>query len=267
MSILVTLSFLPGQPFLVKFYHQNKNMKKLTMSAALLVLSFIALAQNEETAIKNVLKLETETYYKHDLQKWKSLWVQDAQVNRNFISKYGLFTNNGWDSIVALREKMFKQNPAPVPIQFKNYNYTIRSNANMAWVEYDQDLSYPGLDTTNGGGYTREYRMLVKQNGQWKIASQITTFPKSYSSTGIANVEDDLNNTGYQLLAANKVKEAIDVFALNVKLFPASWNTYDSLGEAYLADGNKALAIENYEKSVKLNPKNDAGIEALKKLK
>jgi tetratricopeptide (TPR) repeat protein len=242
-------------------------MRKFTISTAFIFITFIAYAQTEDAAIKNVLKMETESYFKRDLQTWTSLWVHDGQVNRNFISRFGLFTNNGWDSIAALRERMFKEDPKPVPIQLKNTNYTIRSNGNIAWVEYDQDLFYPGLDTSNGSGVSREYRVLVKQNGQWKIASQITTFPKSFTSTGPEVIEADLNNIGYQLLAANKIKDAIEVFALNVKLFPASWNTYDSLGEAYLADGNKALAIENYEKSVKLNPKNDGGIKALKKLK
>ena len=46
-----------------------------------------------------------------------------------------------------------------------------------------------------------------------------------------------------------------------------SSNVYDSLGEAYAAAGKKELAIENYEKSVKMDPKNQNGIERLKKLK
>jgi hypothetical protein len=57
------------------------------------------------------------------------------------------------------------------------------------------------------------------------------------------------------------------VFKLNVTLFPESWNVFDSLGEAYAADGNKELAIKNYERSIELNPKNDSGIATLKKLK
>jgi TolA-binding protein len=39
------------------------------------------------------------------------------------------------------------------------------------------------------------------------------------------------------------------------------------LGEAYALAGNKKAAIENYEKSVKLNPKSTSGPEALAKLK
>lgn len=75
------------------------------------------------------------------------------------------------------------------------------------------------------------------------------------------------NGLGYSLLGVKRVKEAIEIFKLNVQEFPNSANTDDSLGEAYMISGDKDLAIKNYEKSVELNPKNDGGIEALKKLR
>jgi len=79
--------------------------------------------------------------------------------------------------------------------------------------------------------------------------------------------EEEMNALGYEYLFSKKVKEAIAVFQMNVEAFPESWNTYDSLGEAYAAAGEKELAIRNYEKSVQLNPNSQSGIEALKKLK
>jgi len=63
------------------------------------------------------------------------------------------------------------------------------------------------------------------------------------------------------------VKEAIEIFKLNVEAYPQSYNTWDSLGEAYMIAGNKELAISSYEQSVKINPNNSRGIEALNKLK
>ncbi|MFO7613109.1 MAG: DUF3471 domain-containing protein, partial [Bacteroidales bacterium] len=47
---------------------------------------------------------------------------------------------------------------------------------------------------------------------------------------------------------------------------PASYNVYDSYGEALLKNGDKDLAIENYKKSVELNPANSDGIQALQKM-
>lgn len=61
--------------------------------------------------------------------------------------------------------------------------------------------------------------------------------------------EADINTHGYQLLGAGKTDEAIEMFRKNVKDHPASWNVYDSLGEAYAKKGDKKLAAENYRKA------------------
>lgn len=79
--------------------------------------------------------------------------------------------------------------------------------------------------------------------------------------------EAQMNRLGYNLLGLKRVKDAIEVLKLNVEDYPQSSNTYDSLGEAYMIDGNKELAIKNYQRSIELDPKNAAGIETLKKLR
>ncbi|PWA09971.1 serine hydrolase [Flavobacterium laiguense] len=79
--------------------------------------------------------------------------------------------------------------------------------------------------------------------------------------------ENEINNWGYMLLKEKRIKDAIEIFKLNVSLYPNSANTYDSLGEMYAFMDEKVLAIENYEYSLKLNPKNKNAEEVLKKLK
>jgi tetratricopeptide (TPR) repeat protein len=78
--------------------------------------------------------------------------------------------------------------------------------------------------------------------------------------------EGELNALGYQLIRARKFDEAIRIFQLNVEAYPQSSNVYDSLGEAYLDDGNKPLAIANYKRSLELNPKNRGAVEVLRRL-
>jgi hypothetical protein len=59
-----------------------------------------------------------------------------------------------------------------------------------------------------------------------------------------------LNQYGYQLLGQGKTKEAIEIFELNIKENPDHafiWGFTDSLGEAYLADGNKKMALKYYK--------------------
>jgi tetratricopeptide (TPR) repeat protein len=78
--------------------------------------------------------------------------------------------------------------------------------------------------------------------------------------------EDELNNLGYRFIRARDFKDAIRIFQLNVEAYPKSSNVYDSLSEAYMDDGNKPLAIANYQKSLELNPKNRGAVQMLQKL-
>ena len=67
-------------------------------------------------------------------------------------------------------------------------------------------------------------------------------------------------------MQADKTDDAIKVFQKNAQEYPDSSNVYDSLAEAYAAAGKKELAIENYGKALKLDPKNENARERLKKL-
>ncbi|MDH3494750.1 MAG: serine hydrolase [Acidobacteriota bacterium] len=78
--------------------------------------------------------------------------------------------------------------------------------------------------------------------------------------------EGELNTLGYQLIRSGKTKDAIEVFKLNVEMYPEASNPYDSLGEAYLKDGDKINAVANYKKSLELNPANLGAKAAIDKI-
>ena len=78
--------------------------------------------------------------------------------------------------------------------------------------------------------------------------------------------EVTLNTLGYQQLRAQHLREAIALFKLNVEMFPDGFNTYDSLAEAYMAQGDREAAIMNYRKSLALNRNNTNAVSMLKKL-
>jgi tetratricopeptide (TPR) repeat protein len=79
--------------------------------------------------------------------------------------------------------------------------------------------------------------------------------------------EMDINRMGYEYLRKDKIETAMIVFKFNVETYPGAFNTYDSLGEIYMKIGNKELAIQNYKKSLELNPKNDNALRMLEQLK
>ena len=78
--------------------------------------------------------------------------------------------------------------------------------------------------------------------------------------------ESELNDLGYALLHLHRVADAIAIFELNVEMYSAGYNTYDSLGEALMIDGQVDLAIQNYAKSLELNPNNTNAIIMLHRI-
>ena len=105
----------------------------------------------------------------------------------------------------------------------------------------------------------------MKSEGIDETISYFNDLKESHPDTYDFN-ERSLNRFGYQLLGSNHIDEAIAIFILNTEEFPESANVYDSLGEAYATKGEKELAIQNYAKSLQLNPGNTGAIEALKNL-
>ncbi|WXH33090.1 hypothetical protein WA016_07091 [Myxococcus stipitatus] len=76
----------------------------------------------------------------------------------------------------------------------------------------------------------------------------------------------ELNRVGYQVMKRGRLADAIELFKLNVEMYPQDGNVHDSLGEAYLARGDKALAAESYRRAVELDPKNADAARILKEL-
>ncbi len=87
------------------------------------------------------------------------------------------------------------------------------------------------------------------------------TYPDSTLS------ESTLNTLGYALMRSGRTQDALKVFQRNVAEYPDAANPHDSLGEAYMALGDRTKAIEHYERSLVLNPENTNAVARLKTLR
>ncbi len=111
---------------------------------------------------------------------------------------------------------------------------------------------------------------VLRANGHLNVREQVALYQNlKKDSLDVYNFgnEDELTMYGYSFLWQEKVKDAIEIFKLIVEQFPNSSNPYDSLGEAYLADGQDQLALVNYEKSLELNPDNFNAEDQIDRLK
>ena len=77
-----------------------------------------------------------------------------------------------------------------------------------------------------------------------------------------------VDQLGYLLLyQIQDTDKAIELFKLNVSNYPASFNAYSSLGEAYKVQGENPSAVASYEKSLELNPANEKAKKQLETLR
>jgi dienelactone hydrolase len=61
-----------------------------------------------------------------------------------------------------------------------------------------------------------------------------------------------VNQLGYEHIQLGDLKGAVEIMKLNVAAYPNSPNTYDSLSDAYLAAGEKDLALQDAKKAIEL---------------
>ena len=143
-------------------------------------------------------------------------------------------------------------------------NYSLTPTGDMAYGAMDIMLGFEPKKSKIPVFIT--LAKIILSDGVNSAIEQYREFKRSKPNTYDFS-EGQLNTLGYLILNNKHIDDAIAIFKLNVEMYPQAFNTYDSLGEAYMNAGNKELAIENYEKSLRLNPDSKSGKDALKKLK
>ena len=141
--------------------------------------------------------------------------------------------------------------------------------ADLTFEDY-QTNNDPALNAALNHVPTRTLSELLKEAvsaDDFKLAAERYRQWRADPANAYADVEDQVNGLGYELMATKRLDQAIEIFRLNVAAFPRSANTYDSLGEAYRTRGDREAAIQSYEKALELNPNQRTAIEALRVLR
>ncbi|PCI03797.1 MAG: tetratricopeptide repeat protein [Flavobacteriaceae bacterium] len=162
------------------------------------------------------------------------------------------------------------------PLQMNTTDFYIKEiNQKIVFDLQDTPISIHVLKKSEQDSITHIYKKIPAsykfayeylESGDYDGAlNAYLTIQKKDSLSPIIN-ENDWNNKGYSQLRKDSIQKAILYFKLNVALHPNSYNVYDSLGEAYLKNGDSALALTNYKMAVKLNPSLGSAKRIVKKL-
>lgn len=226
-----------------------------------LSLPIVALSQEaEKQKIINIITGEVDAWYKKDREKWLDAIVHSDDFILTHTSQDGYYRVHGFDSLVAPREQYFTTPVDPNVDRISKTDFKVNIKGRIAIV----DLTLRG----NGifGPFTGDQTMLLEKQGRtWRILRQHTVVKTSYQLSE-ANIESGINTQGLKLLELKKFDEAIKVLSLNTELFPNSWNTWDSLAEAYMQKGETHIATGFFKKSIDLNPNNGYAKEMVEKM-
>ncbi len=125
--------------------------------------------------------------------------------------------------------------------------------------------TYYGLEAVFKDWYNVDLGKLYVEEGMSGIDKHYTMLSTKLGFD-MKPSEGDINVLGYELMQGGELDKAIEIFQDNVKQYPGSYNTYDSLAEALLANKDKKSAIKNYKKSVEIHPGNANAVNVLKTL-
>lgn len=157
---------------------------------------------------------------------------------------------------------------------YPNDNLSIIVLSNLAgaspegFIDEIAGFYIPEMKESNGFGLSKPVKALraqLEKSGYKEVIKEAKKISETNERSTLS--EDDVNAWGYRLLRQNRLADALEIFKLNVYLYPQSANAFDSLGEVYAELGDTKLAIKNYEQSLKLDPENSNAEGQLKKLR
>jgi glyoxylase-like metal-dependent hydrolase (beta-lactamase superfamily II) len=199
-------------------------------------------------------------------------WVYDCHNGRmsgEFITLWRDYLVGLWNDLSTAQEEGLNLEAVQERFSYENkYSFISKSGVDPEQLkrEHPNNVKYVWMRIHESQSATTLLERVMAESG-------LDAALKKYSEIKDAPVEKyyfdevEMNRLGYQLINQNKLKEALEIFKMNVELYPEAWNVYDSLGEGYMLLGEKDLAIINYERSLKLNPDNANGVAMLERLK
>jgi glyoxylase-like metal-dependent hydrolase (beta-lactamase superfamily II)/predicted negative regulator of RcsB-dependent stress response len=204
---------------------------------------------DEEKKIKDVIPGHREIWPKEKLTLWSDyivgLWETVKSAKSSGLKSEDIFTKYPLGEKYNYLKKLGHTDESLSNFHKRNITAFWRQLFQLASVEIEKIIKEKGIDEA-----VKAYSSM-----------------KADKKTEYSFDEGSFFNLGWKFIEQEKFKEAISVFKMIQQDNVKSANAYYYIGEAYRRSGNKQSAIENYEKSYQLNPKNIFVKDKLEELK
>ena len=211
-----------------------------------------------------IITLQSRQFLKEKTNMDK-LWAPYILNNGKTAGFNGLLNGYaaGWPIIVRT------DHPAAAPVGggrsavfvYPSDNLTIIVLTNLSGASPDifidelAGLFISDMKASNGFGFSKSIKLVRNELEKTSYKSAIAKVKEIRKTNPAFELkEKEVNNWGYALIKQNRLPDALEIFKLNVFLYPASANAFDSLGEIYANLGETKLALKNYHETLKLNP-------------
>jgi len=194
--------------------------------------------------------------------------THNGRMTGEFLALWHKYLVELWKGLTAAKNEGLKYDAVQERFSFdKKFTYLEKSGVDLTRLRRDHQTSLR-MVWNRVLGLQSTATLLSQTISESGIKTAIETFRKIKTEPEAKYYFDEreFNVLGYQLMGSNQIKEAIEIFKLNVEAYPKSWNVYDSLGEAYMNDGQTKLAVQFYKKSLELNPDNTNAESMLKRI-
>ncbi len=130
--------------------------------------------KKEQEAIMKTIEGETSSFYKRDYENWKKHYVQTAYAFQAWNNGDGsIDAKTGWPAVDAGIGNYIKSNPVEPggsshPVVLRRNMITKFYADTVAYLLWDQYNSTKDSATFQ---YSKEVRIMEKQNGEWKIVN------------------------------------------------------------------------------------------------
>ncbi len=213
------------------------------------------------------------------LRNWKSLIDRKNEINTYVPGHWnGELSYEGFAARYAYMDTMYNginqavKDGRPLEAMFTEFKMETRFPELAGTPGFTLDFVHNGnilafwSDATGAKSACTALGEMIEEHG---VETSLNKMRKIHARGGndYFFLEAEFNALGYRYLTQKKYDESLAVFRLNTEMYPDSWNTWDSLGEALFKSGELDKALASYEKSMKINPESESGPKAIADIK